>query len=161
MREKLLYEPNEALNGGGVANYGALEMSSGSISNNTAGHNGGGINNAGTLTMTGGSIEYNTATSDGGGVYQNGIFNMGDGATVNLGNDVYLASGKTITVTSGLTGSLVANIKLSSYGVGTQLLEADSGVNLAAAAGKFMVNMDIATGDSAYFVDSSGRLQNN
>ena len=27
--------------------------------------------------------------------------------------------------------------------------------------GKFMVNMDIATGDSAYFVDSSGRLQNN
>lgn len=55
--------------GGGVANYGTLEMSSGSISNNTAGYNGGGINNAGTLTMTGGSIEYNTAASDGGGVY--------------------------------------------------------------------------------------------
>ena len=85
---------------------------------------------------------------------------MGGDATVNLGNAVYLADGKTVTITSELTGSqLVANIVRSTYTVGTQILEAGPGVNLTAAAGQFMVDMDIATGNSRYFVDSNGQLQ--
>ncbi len=164
------------VDGGGIyLNKGTLNIESGAkISGHDIAHImagtsfGGGLYVAdGTVNMNGGNISGNNALGSGvdndagQGVYiQNGTFNMGGDATVDLGNAVYLADGKTITITSELTGSkLVANIVRSTYTVGTQILEAGPGVNLTAAAGQFMVDMDIATGDSPYFVDSNGQLQ--
>ena len=147
--------------GGGVyvVAGATLEMTGGVISNNAATGNGGGVNLSGTLTMTGGSISGNTSTMSGKGVYANDAvaINLGDSAVIAADNDIHLGNGKTITITSSLTGSApVATISLPSYSVGLQVLSAGYGVTLSHEVGKF----DLSPGASGLIIDNTGKLGN-
>ena len=93
--------------GGGIHNAGTLVFEGGSIVRNKAA-SGGGIYNSGSLTLSGGMINGNSADDNGGGVYlQGGGFIIKNGSRIALHgntangteNNVYLPSGKTITVT--------------------------------------------------------------
>lgn len=100
-------------NGGGVDSNGTFTMYGGSIKNNTASGSGGGVYiNSGTFNMNGGSVTNNTATGNGGGVYYHGgtfkvsgDVNISGNTTGGNANNVYLPSGKTITIAGELTGS--------------------------------------------------------
>ena len=94
--------------GGGVLNNGTMTMTGGAFTNNKAGDRGGAIFNSSTFTMSGGSITGNTATNNGGGVYvNNGTLSLGGKAKItgNLvsdkANNLYLPSGKTVTILTG------------------------------------------------------------
>ncbi len=71
------------------------------------------IDNAGTLNMSAGTIgangALNTANTKGGAIFQNGTFNISDSAYVYSGsektNDVYLTTGKYVTVNGSWSGS--------------------------------------------------------
>lgn len=108
------------IKGGGICNVGSLIIQGGTIRNNTTYSHGGGIYNYGTtegkgaLTIEGGTIQYNgvTNSSYGGGIYHNGTtFKMkGDpyilGNTANSAdNNIYLETGKKITITGKLTST--------------------------------------------------------
>ena len=106
-----------ACEGGGIYNHLTLTVSGGTISsNNTTGDSkdGGGIYNAnsGTLNIQGGTIQNNIATGLGGGVYVHagGSINMRGEPTITgntvgeVANNVYLPTGKTITIDGALSG---------------------------------------------------------
>ena len=103
------------IHGGGICNAGTLTIQSGMIRSNTSYTYGGGIYNYGTvLTIEGGSIQNNgvTNSSYGGGIYHNGTtFNL-QGDPYILGNmansadnNIYLETGKIITITDKLTST--------------------------------------------------------
>lgn len=119
---------NTATDGGGVyvesgkntSNWnkgqGALVITGGSITNNTATGNGGGvcIPERGRLTIAGGNVTNNTATGNGDGVYFNGEsekFNISGNINVTgnkksgKANNIYLPSGQIIKITGGLTNT--------------------------------------------------------
>jgi predicted outer membrane repeat protein len=156
-----IYRNETSGKGGGVfANHGDFIMEGGNIYENKAA-NGGGIyiNDSRTFTMKGGTISGNTASTRGGGVYVKGTFNMEGGAAAAEDNDVYLDSGKMITITGTLSESHAAKITPASYAEGTQVLgESPSGGNLVAANHtKFTVTPP--SGPPPYrIVGSDGRL---
>ncbi|MBO7123548.1 MAG: formylglycine-generating enzyme family protein [Treponema sp.] len=99
-------------NGGGIAvSSGKVIMEEGAkIIANACGSNGGGIylQSGGQLTMTGGEISGNVSAGNGGAVCNYGTFTMGGTAYIPYGgakgnNDVYLRSGKCITIDSVLS----------------------------------------------------------
>jgi hypothetical protein len=110
-------------NGGGVyvikldSRGGEFTMSGGEISENTASGSGGGVyvikdgSIDSNFTMTGGSITGNTATdSSGGGMYfDSGTFSVSGSPTItdNTDSNVYLPSGKKITIDGALTGASI------------------------------------------------------
>lgn len=121
---------NTSNGGGGVWVYGTkgkLNVFGGEIKNNTAANFGGGVYASGAVTMSGGTISGNTATeTNGGGVYVNGCtFTMTGGTVSGDGNLVYLSgstsakaviSGGLVEHTSGKTAVYVsakANATLS------------------------------------------------
>ena len=77
------------------------------------------IDNGGTLIMQGSSTITNCKAGKGGGVYVAGTFKMEGSALVtaesNTDNEVYLESGKTVTVTDTLTNKPAAKIRLADY----------------------------------------------
>ena len=77
------------------------------------------IDNGGTLIMQGSSTITDCKAGDGGGVYVNGTFKMEGSALVTdetgRDNEVYLESGKTVTVTGALTHEPAAKIRLADY----------------------------------------------
>ena len=89
--------------GGAVYNGGTMVMSGGTISNNVCSSGGiaSGIYNDtnGNLTITGGTINNNT----GGGIYNAGTMTITGAPTINGNNsyNIYLATGKTITIGEG------------------------------------------------------------
>ena len=106
-----------AKGGGGLFNEdGATAALTGvTITGNTAKlTGGGGICNFGTLTLDGCTITDNSANTSGGAIWQEGTLNM-QGANIITGNtdasgkdnNVYLKSGKVITVIGSLAGSSV------------------------------------------------------
>ena len=111
---------NTAEYGGGVfVSGGTFNMNDGTISGNTVTQSGGGVYvNDGNFTMKGGTIggtTANTATQNGGGVYVfDGTFSVSGSPTItgntvsNNANNVYLPSGKTITI--GADGLIVGTI---------------------------------------------------
>ena len=111
---------NTAKLGGGVWNGGAFTMSGGTVGQNTADINGGGVwNIADTFTMSGGTIEQNTANSGGGVFMFNGVMEISGDARVtgnknksSEANNVYLPSGKTISVTCTLTDTALVGVSL-------------------------------------------------
>ena len=130
-------------NGGGVYVNGTFNMSGGTIENNTAtiysgeayGDGGGVYVNGGTFTMAGGGITNNTATSRFGGgvcVGENAAFTVSGNVAVteNLSsgaaNDVYLFSGKYITVDEKLD---------STARIGVTCAVIDSGKSVTVATG--------------------------
>ena len=119
--------------GGGIDNQGTLTIVKGRITGNSTSTNGGGINNQGTLNIQGGTITDNTATGNGGGIYHNGTavnsLNI-QGApnitsnTANLEpNNVYLLTGKVITIpvalTTGVIGVSMQTLGIFTSGLGT------------------------------------------
>ncbi|MCK9314134.1 MAG: MBG domain-containing protein [Methanocorpusculum sp.] len=93
---------NIANDGGGVyLQAGELNVSSGSISGNTATNNGGGVYlQMGTLSLSSGTISRNTATNNGGGVYlQTGNFSLSSG-TISENSAGMIGGGVYIDITS-------------------------------------------------------------
>lgn len=96
-----------------VESGGGLTISgTGTITGGRNSSSGGGIVNNGTLTIQGGTITDNRATGHGGGIYHNGASLTLSGAPVitgntsnSLDNNVYLPSGKLITIGGSLTGA--------------------------------------------------------
>ncbi|MCZ9318888.1 MAG: PGF-pre-PGF domain-containing protein, partial [Methanocorpusculum sp.] len=106
---------------------GTFTMSGGTISDNAAVNNGGGVYmSGGTLTLSGGTISDNTATKNGGGVYVGGgTFIMNGSAAVTADNDVYLVSGKKITVNGAMSGGGAQNITHAVTTAGTIVVSVD------------------------------------
>ncbi|MDR2210898.1 MAG: SUMF1/EgtB/PvdO family nonheme iron enzyme [Spirochaetaceae bacterium] len=129
---------------------GQFTMNGGEISHNTAGTGGGGVsvNYNGAFTMNGGLITANTASA-GAGVFNSETFNIGGAALVAPDNDVYLASGKTITVTGALTQSPAVTVTPFSTVTGTQIL------TLGFPAG---TTGKVAFTDPAHALDAAGKL---
>ena len=146
--------------GGGVylSSNGTFMMKGGTISDCTAGLGGGvSIGSTSTLEMSGtakiaGCKKTSTNTNSGGGIYNEGTFTIGGEACIPVGedgkNDVYIVSGKAITVASDLTApSPVATINPSAYTAGSQVLSAGDGVTIDdAVCGKFAVTPQNDTG---------------
>lgn len=143
------------------------------IKNNTAGENGGGIYiNGGTLSLeSGAAISENTAGENGGAIYvtNGGKIKLGGSAVITVdddGNDIWLATGETITVTNTLTPGnnaaagnpkYTARITPETYNVGTPLITADVGVTLKDEVGKFKVTNSTDGRKYEIKCDSSGK----
>ena len=144
---------------GGVTVYSAtFNMTGGTITDNTGSFGGAVSLVSGTFDMSGGSITGNTATSSGGGVsVSGGDFKMSGSATVDLSNDVYLNSGRQITITGEITAEVetVATITPSSYSADTQVLSLG---NYTSEVSKFAVTPNPADG-SEWTIDASGNLK--
>ncbi len=132
------FTSNNSNNGGAIINNGTLKITANAIFEKNNGSNAGGaIYNAGTLTMTSGTIgtsgKPNTTGATGGAVYHVGTsFSISSSATVYAGglksNDVYVASGKTISPDSNSwSGSLTMTPQTysieSKYIVGSYVLK--------------------------------------
>ena len=135
--------------GGGVdvRVSGTFTMNGGEITGNGASE-GGGVLVDGTINMSGGEITGNTATSTGGGVYAYGAFTVSGSVTVlentkgGTANNVYLASGKFITIGDG--GGLGDGARI---GVTTANVPDEDGITIATNA---------RSGDEKRFVSDAG-----
>ncbi|MDR0442527.1 MAG: InlB B-repeat-containing protein [Treponema sp.] len=110
----------------------------------------------GKFTMTGGTISGNTTTANGGGVYVSGggNFTMSGNARVDPDNDVYLSTGRSITIGGVLNSTgTVATITPQTYAVGTQVL---TGAAVGTQYAKFAVTKENGTIEWKVRVD--GRL---
>ena len=109
-------EPGNRTGAGAYVNSTLIMKGSSAITNCSA-HKGGGVYvNNGTLIMQDSStISSCTATDKGSGVYVAGTFEMKGNARVNTNNDVYLESGKSITVTGSLSHHPAARITPNNY----------------------------------------------
>ena len=127
-------------NDGGVYIGGGstLTMSGGSITGNTAAKSYGGIRVAenGIFNLTGGSVTGNSATNNYGGIWMNGTLNMsgnpivsGNLAASSTASNVYLPSGKTITVNGAFTEG--ANIYIKTYNDATRAFTSGYSTNNA------------------------------
>ena len=133
-----------------------MNMSGGVIKDNTASAEGktnaSGIMlcSGATLNMSGGTISGNkvlSGTSEGDAIHVGGTFNISDSAYIAADNDVFLAAGKTITVTGSLTHEApVATITPASYSEEVKVLDGDFADS---QGGKFNVTKD---GDKQWFI---------
>jgi hypothetical protein len=93
---------NRAVDGGGIANSGTLNLDRSTLVGNTASHNGVGLLNNGTATLTRVGQLANSASSDGGGVFDDGVAVLTDstvrGNTAADGGGLYVAAEGTITL---------------------------------------------------------------
>lgn len=157
---------NAENNGGGVSYgcglKGTFEISGNAkINSNISSYCGGGIYLYGLLTMNGGTISDNKATVSGAGVYlsdSTSSFTMNGGAYVDSSNDVYLASGTTVTVAGELTSNTtpVATITPFEYTVGTQVLTADDNNLLEKSVDKFALTQ--SADGTKYEINTDGKL---
>ena len=145
--------------GGAVSmSNGTFSMTGGSITGNTAQNYGGGVCvSGGTFNLSGGSISNNSATYGSGVSVNQGSFKMSGSAVVAPDNDVYLLSGKMITVAGTLSGATpVATITPETYNDGTAVLKAENGVTLANEVGKFAVTPNDA---GEWAINTDGTLK--
>ena len=118
---------NSADLGGGVSLYrGSFTMSGGEVSGNSAQLGGGGVNvNEGSFTLAGGAISGNSAGFGGGVNFITGVNNSfkvkGSGkVTGNKESDVYLNSGRKITVDGILNDDAEIVVSMPATGVFTE-----------------------------------------
>ena len=124
------------IKGGGICNKGTLTYEIGTIENNKTATLGGGIYNTGTLSIKGGTINNNTASGDAtaNGIYHNGSqFKLEGNPNIN----VYLATGKTITISNTLSNS--SPIKIATA---NEYLIFTNGLSGKGDASKFAANQD-------------------
>ena len=124
------------IKGGGICNKGTLTYEIGTIGSNKTAALGGGIYNTGTLTIKGGTINNNTASGNtaANGIYHGGSqFNLEGNPNIN----VYLATGKTITISNTLSNS--SPIKIATA---DEYLIFTSGLSGKGDASKFAANQD-------------------
>ena len=142
------------LAGGGIRSSYKLTVSGGTIKTNKTTKPsgwGGGISVSEEFTFLGGTVVGNTCPG-GGTVQGTGIHvwncsvKMSGSAKVDINNDIYLSTNIKITVIAPLTGTdPVARITPETYNTSTQVLEADSSVNLANETYKFAVTPQTST----------------
>ena len=128
---------------GGLVNSGTLTMSGGSILGNRTDGTGGGINNSGSLTIKGGTITDNAAEQSGGGIYNSGSLRLSGSSVIKentagtgeqtISNNVYLPSGKAISIVGDLTSTSSIGITMETK-VGT--FTSDSSEDLKASTYK-------------------------
>lgn len=165
---------------GGTSKYSTFTMNGGEIIGNMAksGGAGGAVHiddgsgkNA-AFIMTGGLLSGNKATDEngngsklGGAIYvkNGGQIKLGGSAVIEVkddGNDIWLADGKTITVTGTLTPgnnvNYTARITPENYKVGTSLITAEGGVTLKDEVGKFCVTGNAVSDE--WFITTEGNL---
>ena len=165
--------------GGGLyLNEGSLKISSGNIAYNYCTYNGGAIGanetNETNVELLGGEIKENAADLNGGAIYVANEVSVqgnvsipfgvvvGDERVIGAGkNDIYLAEGKTITVSGILTPpsgvTTVATITPSAWKRGTEYLSASSSnaTALSDAIGKFKLSQDDSGWDRADNISTS------
>lgn len=157
----ILKDNTSSETGGAIAMLsGTCTITGGSITGNTAQNYGGGVCvSGGTFDLSGGSISNNSATYGSGVSVNQGSFKMSGSAVVAPDNDVYLLSGKMITVAGTLSGATpVATITPNSYTAGTLVMSVENNVVLADEVSKFAVTPN-PDGSSQWFIDTSGKLQ--
>ena len=149
-------ENTSNISGGALANAEggtSMTVTDCIMTGNTANTNGSAIWNGGTLTVTGGSITGNACgnADKGGAIYQlYGTLNMSGNPVVSgntkggVASNVYLASGKKITVTGPFTTG--ARIGLSAAYMGAALTSGFTANNPRAAAGDFFFADDASFG---------------
>ncbi|MBO5691139.1 MAG: hypothetical protein J6R96_04685, partial [Spirochaetaceae bacterium] len=148
-------------NGGGVfMGSGTFSMTGGSITGNSAGTSGGGgvAISGGTFMISGGSITGNSAEAKGNGVCMTaGAFKISGNAVIASNNDVYLDSGRRITVSGEITAEdeFIATITPSSYSTGTLVMSAENGVALEDIVSKFAVTPN---GTESWKIATDGTL---
>ena len=112
---------------------------------------GAGIYNDGKLTIKGGTIHYNSATK-GGAIYHNGSELNLEGAPEivdNVGGGIYLASGKTITISGVLTNTTKIGISMETPATFTSGLSEKGTYNGNFASDESSLVELIADGDEA------------
>ena len=134
-------------NGGAIFNTGTTTITGGSLTGNTAAQ-GGAIYNSGTLTISAGNISSNTASTNGGGIYHfDGTLNISGAPSISgnqkssAANNIYLASGKKITVNGNLSNTTPI------------------GVTLADGVGEFTTGLNSHVGDYEKFESDDNRFQ--
>ena len=165
---------------GGTSNYSTFTMNGGEIIGNMA-KNGGaggavhiddGSGKNAAFIMTGGLLSGNKAADEngtgsklGGAIYvkKGGKIKLGGSAVIEVkddGNDIWLATGKTITVTDRLTPgnnvNYTARITPQTYNAGTPLITAEGGVTLKDEVGKFCVTGNAVSDE--WFITTEGNL---
>lgn len=94
-------------------NGSTLTLDNTDIKDSEASIGGGAISTGGTLIINGGSVISENEASQGGAIYNGGILKISGDAKITVDsakNDVYLPTGKVITVTDALTEASVARI---------------------------------------------------
>nr|WP_314995126.1 right-handed parallel beta-helix repeat-containing protein [uncultured Treponema sp.] len=176
--EDCVIEDCEADKGGaiGCGSGTTVTLTNTTIQNcKTTGTNGTGgaiYTEGGTVTMTSGTLTGNTAKSGGGVYLKDGTFTMkgascvtpstGTEANEQGKNDVYLDSGKMITIDGELNpaGGIAARITVpnTKYAPTTQVLRAGSGVTLANERTKFNVTPKSGTPPEYWGINDTGNL---
>ena len=162
--------------GGGIyLDYGTLNLNSGAVidshdlsdTNDTLGYStvtasyGGGIHlEHGVLNMEGCTINGNQSKDSGAGIQFNaGTLNIGGSTYIYPDNDVQLASGTKITITSELKGTTpIATISPFNYSSGTQILSTSSASNVTLANEVDKFALVPSSDGKRYYVNSSGEL---
>ena len=138
------------LKGGGKTNFGGgiyvgstgvLTMKNCTITDCNATNFGGGIYLTANATLIDCTFSGNTATNGKALYLQNGTLNV-NGKIQSSTDDFYIATEKTITIQSPLSTDSSIVVTPSDYTVGTQILQAGTGVNLADEVYKFKVSKD-------------------
>lgn len=152
---------NEATFGGAlcVMNYGTLEIHGGVISGNRGYSQGGAlyIENNSEAIVSGGEIEGNTVFNASNPAYGSAVYNDGDlylrgSAKIDSDNDVYLPSGKYLSIDDRLTCSgYAATITPQIYSEGVKVLD-----------GSMMISYytKIGVSNTGWHVLASGKLTN-
>lgn len=142
MKNCTITECKATISGGGlyIATNGSANLNGCTISKNTA-QNGGGIYQTANATLTDCTFSSNNATNGKALYLQSGTLNV-NGKIQSSTDDFYITTGKTITIQSPLSTDSSIVVTPSNYTVGTQILQADSGANLADEVNKFKVSED-------------------
>lgn len=121
-------------NGGGIYNSGTLTMNGGTIRQNTRCQKGAGIYNAdtGILNIKGGTITTNSASVNGSGIYNEGTLNIEGNLSIsgNTNSNIYLPTGKVITITNTLANTSAIGVTMESPGVFTSGLSGMGDFNI-------------------------------
>lgn len=143
LEDLVLKGGNNTTSGGGiyVSYTGVLTMKNCIITDCNATNFGGGIYLTANATLTNCTFSGNTATNGKALYLQNGTLNL-NGKIQSSTDDFYITTGKTITIQSQLSTDSSIVVTPSDYTVGTQILQAGTGVNLENEVNKFKVPND-------------------
>lgn len=143
LEDLVLKGGNNTTSGGGiyVSYTGVLTMKNCTITDCNATNFGGGIYLTANATLTNCTFSGNTATNGKALYLQNGTLNV-NGKIQSSTDDFYITTGKTITIQSPLSTDTSIIVTPSDYTVGTQILQAGTGVNLENEVNKFKVPND-------------------
>lgn len=152
--------------GGGVGLVAAsFQMYGGSIINNNATYGGGVSLWNDSFTLSGGNISGNNATDSGGGVYFSGYtFNVSGDVNItgnvvgSRPNNIYLPTGKTITVAGELTGSNKIGVTTEKTPNDSEYVQIASGNASDTDPEKFRYENDDAIAVSAVVIGSTTKL---